>query len=183
MRFHKIIAELVDEDLVPGIDGAAGDNLAPRERLIFSNVEIASQLIWRAVNPIELLVATNDPRERKEETKPYGFNFFDLIVLLRHHIDVIATAENELRDLLEEIWRRRGRRMANDSVERRLHRAGWNFKRLQKIGANTDRDDDGHQNHFDILAPMRFPRHRSQLVQLRVQLFRAAFDFLTVALL
>ena len=48
----------------------------------------------------------------------------------------------------------------------------------KKIGTNADRDDDRDENHFDILAPVRFPGHRGELVQFGVELFGPAFDLL-----
>ena len=47
--------------------------------------------------------------------------------------------------------------MTDDAVQRRLHRAGRNLERLQKIGANPDRHDDGDEDDFDVFPPVRFP--------------------------
>ena len=47
--------------------------------------------------------------------------------------------------------------MADDAVQRRLHRAGRNFERLDEIGADADRDDDRDQDDFDVFAPVQLP--------------------------
>ena len=51
-----------------------------------------------------------------------------------------------------------------------------NFEGLQKIRSNAYCHDDCDQNHFDVLPPMRFPRHRRELVQLGVERLRFRFD-------
>ena len=66
--------------------------------------------------------------------------------------------------------------MADNSVERRLHRSGRNLKRLQKIGADTDRDDDGDENNFAVFPPMRFPIYRRLRSQQGIQLFARFAD-------
>ncbi len=127
-----------------------------------------------------MLADNSRPGEEKE--KLLLLDLQHLIVLLRNDVDVISAAKNELRHLPQHIWWRRSHRVSDNSVQRRLHRAGWNFERLQKIGTNPDRDHDGDENDFDILAPVRFPRHRCQLVQFGIELFGAAFDLFSIAL-
>src|SRR5437764_6766624 len=119
-----------------------------------------------------MLVLADDARPGEEKEKLLLLDLQDLIVFLRHYIDVIASAKNELRHLLQQIRRWRGHGPADNSVERRLHRAGWNLERLQKIRADPDRDDDCDQNDFDILAPVRFPGDRRQLVQFGIKFLR-----------
>ena len=74
--------------------------------------------------------------------------------------------------MLEKVWRRLSHRTANDPVERRLHRAGWNLERLNEIGANADRDHDGHEDDFDVLAPDRVLRWRQVLRNQRIKSLR-----------
>src|SRR5947209_8846500 len=107
----------------------------------------------------------DDPRPGEKEEKLLLLNLQHLVVLLRHHVDVIASANDELLNLPKKIWRRRSHGTADDSVQGRLHRPGWNLERLQEIRADSHRDDNGDQNDFDIFAPVRFPRDRRELMQ------------------
>ena len=103
-------------------------------------------------------------------------DLFDPVVLFRDHIDVVSAEHAELHHLLQDIRRQLGHRMTDDAIQSRLNRAGRNFEWLKEVGTNPDCDDDRHQNDFDILPPMRFPRHRGQLVQFAVERFRFGFD-------
>src|SRR5438128_8672878 len=125
---------------------------------------------------------TDDSRPGEEKEKLLALNLQDLVVLARNDVDVIAAAKNKLSDLLENTRRFLRHRMPDDAVERRLHRTGRDFERLQIVGANTDRHDDCDQNDFAILPPMRLPRHRRELVEFRIQLFSATFNMFSVAL-
>src|SRR5437879_7778808 len=117
-----------------------------------------------------------------EKEKLLTLNLQDLVVYPGNHVDVVAPANDELGDLLENIWRLRRHRPPDNAVEGRLHRTGRNFERLQEIGTNTDRNDDRDQNYFTIFPPVRLPRHRRALMQFCVQFFGSAFDLLTIAL-
>src|SRR5689334_10272503 len=163
MRFHKVIAEFIDENLVTGVDRAPGNNFVATISNPRRNLEVRAQLVWRAVNH-EMLVLADDPRPGEEEEKLLLLDLEHLIVLLRNYINIIASTEDELRDLLKEIRRRFSHGPADNSVQGRLHRAGGNLERLQKIRADANRYDYRNQNDFNILAPVRFPRHRSQFV-------------------
>ena len=125
---------------------------------------------------------TDDSRPGEEKEELLTLNLQDLVVLTGNDVDVIATAKNKLSDLLENTRRFLRHRMPDDAIERRLHRTGRDFERWQKVGANTDRHDNRDQNHFAILPPMRFPRHRRELVEFRIQLFSATFNLFSVVL-
>src|SRR5436853_4704366 len=125
---------------------------------------------------------TDDSRPGEEKEKLLTLNLQDLVVLAGNHVDIVAPAKNKLGDLLEKIWRFRCHRVPDDAVERRLHRAGRYFERLQKIGTNSDRDDNCDQNHFAVFPPVRLPGYRRELMQFRIQLFGATLDLFSVAL-
>ena len=118
----------------------------------------------------------------KKKANFCGTICMNAIVLLRNHVDVVAAENEELRHLPHDVRRWLGHGMADDSIQGRLHRAGRNLEWLQKIRTNADRHDDGDENHFDVLAPRRFPRYRRELVQLGVELLRIRFDAVAIFL-
>ena len=106
---------------------------------------------------------------------------FHRVVCLRDDVDVIAAQDDEIDDLFQKVRRGLVRGMADDTVERGLHRAGRNFERLEEIGANANRDHDGDEDDFDVLAPMRFPRYRREPVQRLIQCLGCAVNSLAVS--
>ena len=54
--------------------------------------------------------------------------------------------------------------LADDAVQRRLHRTSRDFEGLQKIRADAHRHHNRHQNHLTILPPVRCPCYRCQPV-------------------
>src|SRR2546430_16963622 len=103
---------------------------------------------------------TDDSRSSEEEDILLTLNLQHFIVLLRYHIDVVAPADDELRNLLQDVrWRPR-HRVTDDAVESGLHRTGRNFEWLEEIGPNSNRNDDRHEDDFHVLSPMRFPSDR-----------------------
>src|SRR3984893_11626851 len=99
-------------------------------------MKIGSQCFRRCVNQ-KILMLASDAREGKEEEKFSGNDLDDLVVLLRNDIDVVTTEDKIFCNLSKNIWRGSCAGMADNSVERWLHRAGGNFKRLEKISADT----------------------------------------------
>ncbi len=159
MRFYKVIAKLVHEDLVAGIDRASGNHFVAPIVNTGGDLKVGSQLIRWTINQ-EFLMLADNPRPGEEKEKFPLLDLQHLIVLLGDHVDVITAANNEFSSLPKNIRWRRSHRAANDSIEGRLHRSRRNFERLQEIRSNPDCDYDRDQNYFDIFAPMRFPGHR-----------------------
>src|SRR4030095_9933102 len=127
------------------------------------------------------LSLTHQSRKSKKEGYFLRHNLENLVVLARNHVDVIATQKNKFDDLSQNIWRRLGARMTDNSVDGGLHRAGRNFEWLQKIAANPYRDHDRNQNHFAVFSPMRFPRYRCEFVERLIKSLRCAVNFLPVS--
>ena len=61
VRFDKVVAELVHENLVAGIDRAPGDYFAALVTHSGRNLKVGSQLLRRAINQARLLVLKDDP--------------------------------------------------------------------------------------------------------------------------
>src|SRR5205085_3468773 len=137
VRFQEIVAELVHENLVAGIDGATGDDFALLVLVPRQDLEILAQGIGRRVNE-DILPLTFDARKGKKEPEFFRENLLDAIVLGGNDVDVIASEHKKLRHLPQNIWRRLVHGVANDAVKRRLHGTGWNFERLQEIGPDAD---------------------------------------------
>jgi hypothetical protein len=164
MRLNKIVTELVHKYLVACIDCAPGYNLAAVKNATWKNVEIMSERFGGSVYK-EVLPLADQPRKSEKEEDFLWYNLKKLIVFTRDRVNVIATQNNELADLLQNVGSRFCAGVSNDSIQGRLHRAGGNFEWLQEIGANAYGYNNRHQNHLAILSPMRFPSHWSQPVQ------------------
>src|SRR5439155_14343980 len=149
MGLDEVVTKFVHEDLVTRIDHTAGDDLAASIADSRRYPKVGSQLLRRTINPV-FFVPTDDPRPGEEKEKLLTLNLQDLVVYPRNHLEVAAPANDELGDLLENIWRLRRHRPPDNAVEGRLHLTGRNFERLQEIGTNTDRNDDRDQNYFTI---------------------------------
>src|SRR5438128_5318869 len=89
VRLHKIVTHLVDENLVPGIDGAARNDFAAFVMVADRDFEIVAQLVRRTIDE-ELLPLADQPRKCEEEEKPLLLDVFDLVIFVRDDIDVIA---------------------------------------------------------------------------------------------
>ena len=152
MRMNKVVAELVDENLVARVDRAARDDLAAMIGVAGIDLEILPQNFRRRVDREGLVIAL-DARESEEKEKLPRSHILDRVLLSRDDVDVVAAEDDEIDDLFEKVRRRRGRGLTDDAVERRLHRAGRDFEGLDEIGADADRDHDRDQDHFDVLAP------------------------------
>jgi hypothetical protein len=120
MRSDKIIAEFVHENLIAGINVATRDHLAAFVTRTACHLEIVRQGRLWSVDPMRPTVS-NDARPGKEEKILLFYDFADRLVIGRDHVDVVAAENEELGNLLENIGSRRRRRMADDSVKRRLH--------------------------------------------------------------
>src|SRR3954469_2200726 len=183
MRLHKIVAEFVHEYLVAGINGAAGNDLPFAVGFAGRHSECGLQhIVWR-INQ-QVLTIAHQPGEIEKEQELFRFDLKDLIILTRHHIDVVATADDELQRLLEDIRNglRSFVRITDDAIQRRLHGSGRNFKWLQKVGSDSNCYYDRDQDHLYIFAPVGFPIHRSESMKLSIQRFSTDLDLFSVAL-
>jgi hypothetical protein len=152
MWMDKVIAKLIDENLITSIDGAARDRLAGMINVAGEDLEILPQNLRRCVNREGLMIA-DDPRKGEEEEELSGRNIHDRVLRARDDVDVVAAEDDKINHLLKEVRRGCGRGMADDAIERRLHRAGRDFERLDEVRPDADRYDDRDQDHFDIFAP------------------------------
>ena len=97
MRFDEIVAELVDENLVAGIDRAASEDLA-----LFGTVRPGTTFQVHATFPATHRRGNSGAgkyaRKGEEEEKFFLLHLQDLVVLPRNHVDVIATQHDEIHD-------------------------------------------------------------------------------------
>src|SRR5436309_5945909 len=125
---------------------------------------------------------SNQLSKCKEKKDFLWLNFKKLIILAGNNIDVVATPDDELANLPQKVRRGSRTRITNNPVQGRLHRTCWNLKWLQEIGANAHCHDNGHQNDFAILPPMRLPRHRCQPGKSFIQRIGCAVYSLAISL-
>src|SRR5439155_7327846 len=115
MRFNEVVAKFINKDLIACVHCASRNNVAATIKPAGENAEIVSERLgWRIDQ--EILVTANQSRKGEEEENFFWFEFKNLIILTRDNVDVIATENNELADLPQNIrrWRRAG--ITNDSV-------------------------------------------------------------------
>src|SRR5262245_7311671 len=115
MRLNKVVAELVHKHLVARIDCTPGNHFASMKKPTGKDVEILAERVGRGVDE-KVLSLTHQSRKSKKEGDFPGHDFKNLVVLTRDHVDVIATENNELGDLSQDIWRRISGGMTNDPV-------------------------------------------------------------------
>ena len=115
MRFNEVVAKFVHKDLVACVYCASRNNVAAAISPTGENVEIAiERLGWRVDKKI--LVLADQPGKREEEEKFFLLDFKNLIILTRGNVDVIATEDNELADLSQDVWRWRAAGLTNDPI-------------------------------------------------------------------
>src|SRR6266540_114808 len=168
MRLNKVVTKLIDKHLVACIDCAPGNDVAAMINAARENVDIMTERVGRRIDKILLPLANQLLKGKEKEHFPW-LDFKKLIILARNNVDVIATQDEELANLPQNVRRGSCARIANDSVQGWLHRACGNLKRLQEIGANAHGNNDRHQNHLAILSPMRLPGDRRQPVKCFIQ--------------
>ena len=100
MRLDEVVTELVDKDLVSGVDRATGDDIAAMISVARRNMKIRAQCFRRCVNQ-KLLVLADDARKGKEEREFFRHDLHDFVVLLRDDVDVVATENNKGSNLSE----------------------------------------------------------------------------------
>ena len=115
MRLNKVVAELVHKYLVACVDCASGNDFPAMKNPTGEHVEILTQRFRRRIHQKVLLLA-DQSRKRKEEEHFLWHDLQNLILLARDHVDVIATQNNKLGNLLQKIWRRLHSGMTDDSV-------------------------------------------------------------------
>src|SRR5206468_10557538 len=96
MRAHEIVAELVDENLVARIDGAAGNHVSPVIAAAREHLEILLQGVRRRVNEAKILLLAADLRKGKEKRDFFRPDFPDHIAVhFRDDVNVIASEDEE----------------------------------------------------------------------------------------
>src|ERR1700749_3902886 len=142
MRPRKIVAHLVDKNLVPKIRVGAHDRLSLLVLLPehwTSLVERGQhtklfQLVRRDPDRITLSRSHLDQRSIPQPPQFDGADLRDAIVVLRgNHIRVGPPDSDKLESLYQEIRSRPIDGLGNDTAQRGLHRAGRNFERLQIV--------------------------------------------------
>src|ERR1051326_3027338 len=114
-RLNKVVAALVYKDLVACVDCSSGNDLAAMTNPTGKNVEIVTERLGRRVNK-KVLPAADQSRKCEKEQNFLGHNLDNLILLLGNHVNVIATENNELADLSQNVWRQLRAGMTDDSV-------------------------------------------------------------------
>src|SRR5262249_22070296 len=171
VRLNKVVAEFIDKHLIARVDRASGYDFAAMTKPTGKDVEILTKRVRRGVYE-KTLPLTHEFRKSKKERDFSRHDLENLVVLARNNVNVIATQNKDLHDWPQIVGRRAGTGMPNDPIKGRLHRAGGNFERLQKIRANPDRDYDRPQDTFAVFPPMRFPSYRRQLMQRFIKYLR-----------
>ena len=114
-RFNKVVAALIDKDLVARVDRAPGDNLAAMNKPTGKDVKVLAKRVGRGVYE-ETLPLAHQSRKGKEEGYFLWHDLKNLVVLARNHVDVIPTQKNEFDRLSQNIWRGLAARMTDNSV-------------------------------------------------------------------
>src|SRR6266404_2979549 len=115
MRLNKVVAALIDKHLVARVDCASGNHLPAVTDATRHNVEIMTERFGRRVHEKVLSLADHS-RKSKEEEGFFGRDFKNLIILTRDDVYVIATQNNELADLSQNIRRGVCTGMTDDSI-------------------------------------------------------------------
>ena len=115
MWLNKVVAELVHKYLVACVDCASGNDFPAMKNPTGEDVEVLTQRLRRRIHQKVLPLAVQS-RKRKEEEHFLWHDLQNLIILARDHVDVIATQNNKLGNLLQKIWRRLHGGMTDDSV-------------------------------------------------------------------
>jgi len=115
MRLNKVVAEFIHKDLVACVDCASGNDLPAVTDATRKNVEIMTERLGGRVHEKVLSLADQSRKSKKEEDF-FWRDFKDLIILTRDDVDVIATQNNELADLLQNIRRWVCTGMTDDSI-------------------------------------------------------------------
>ena len=98
MRLNKVVTAFIDKHLVAGVDCTCGDNFAPMTKPTWKDIEILTKRVGRSVYE-KALPLTHQSRKGEKEGYFPRHDLENLIVLTRHHVDVIATNNNEFDDL------------------------------------------------------------------------------------
>src|SRR5438034_11614808 len=115
MWLNKVVTELVHKYLVACVDCASCNDFPAMKNPTGEDVEVLTQRLRRRIHQKVLPLAVQS-RKRKEEEHFLWHDLQYLIMLARDQTEVIATANNKLGDLLQEIWRRLHSGMTDDSV-------------------------------------------------------------------
>src|SRR6266404_2926610 len=115
MRLNKVVGKFVNKHLVACVDCASGNDLTAVINATRKNVEIMTERVgWRIHEKV--LPLTDHSRKSKKEEDFFWRDLENLIILTRDHVDVVATQNNEVADLSQNIGRRFCAGMTNDPV-------------------------------------------------------------------
>src|SRR5207247_7676032 len=101
------VGELIHEDLVTGVDCSLRNCLTLGVVVAGKDLEVLAKGVGRRIDE-EILPLTDHPGKGKKEGKLFQKNLGDLIVFSGNDIDVVASQDNELSDLAEDVRRRLG---------------------------------------------------------------------------
>src|SRR5262249_18101145 len=104
MRLNKVVAAFIHKHLVARVNCAPSDDFTAMAKPTGKDVEILMERVRRGVYENALPLA-DQSRKRKKERDLSRHNFKDLIIFARDDVDVIATQNNELCDLSQNVWR------------------------------------------------------------------------------
>src|SRR5262245_66338928 len=89
MRMNKVVAKLIDENLVARVDCAPRNHLSRMINVAGKDLEVIPQNLGRRVDG-ERFVVTNDPRKSKKEEKLLRSNLDNRVLRPRNKDDVVA---------------------------------------------------------------------------------------------
>src|ERR1700741_1665836 len=142
MRTGKVVAELVDKDLVPEVRISTQDRLSLLILLTKHRASFVER--WQYTELLQLIRCDPDRispsrshLDQRSIPQPPQFHGADLcdaiVILLGNHIRIGASLNDKLKSLHQEVRSRTIDGLGNDATQRRLHRSGRNFERLQII--------------------------------------------------
>src|SRR5262245_15452606 len=120
MGINKVVAKLIDKDLVARVDGTPRDHLARMINVAGINLKILPQDFRRTINREGLVIAF-DPRKREKEEKLFRSDILDGVFLSGNDVNVITAEDHKFDDLPNKVGRGRSGRMTDNAIQRRLH--------------------------------------------------------------
>src|ERR1700758_2750685 len=142
MGARKVVAELVDKNLVPEVRISTQDRLSllillTKHRTSFVERRQYTELLQLIRCDPDRISPSRSHLDQGAIPQPPQFHGVDLgdavVILLRHHIGIGASLNHKLKSLHQEVRSRTIDGLGNDAIQRRLHRSGRNFERLQII--------------------------------------------------
>src|SRR5207248_9026588 len=104
-----------DNDRAAPVDRASGDNFAPKKKPTGKDVETPTKRVGRRVHE-KAFPLTHQSRKGKKKRYFLRHDLENLVVLARNDVNVVATLNDKLDDLLQDIWWRFCARMTDNSI-------------------------------------------------------------------